>query len=108
MNWLYLFIAVTAEIFGTVAMKHSDGFQKITPTLGVAAGYGLATFFLSIVVKHIPVGIVYALWSAVGILGSLVIDHYFFSEKYSFFQLTGFVFIVMGAVMLNVSVNTRF
>ncbi|MDD4976274.1 MAG: SMR family transporter [Bacteriovorax sp.] len=107
MNWFYLLIAVIAEIFGTISLKHSNGFQKILPTLGVIVGYALATYLLSIVCKNIPIGIVYALWSAVGIIGLLLIDHYVFLEKYNYFQLSGLMLIVTGSLILNFSLNPK-
>lgn len=103
MNWFYLITAVIAEILGTILLKNSDGFHKIIPTIGVVIAYGLATYFLSIVAKNMPIGAVYALWSAFGITGSLLIDHYVFMEKYNTFQLSGFFLIVAGSVIVNYS-----
>ncbi len=106
MNWLYLFFAVAAEIFGTFAMKHSNGFQKLIPSVGVVVGYAIATFLLSHVVKNLPLGTVYALWSAVGIIGSLCLDHYYFFEKFNLAQVIGLAFILCGSVILNFTLKT--
>lgn len=87
-------------------MKHSNGFHKLIPSLGVLLGYGVATYLLSVVVKTLPLGAVYALWSAVGIIGSLFLDHYFFLEKFSLAQFIGLSFILFGSVILNFTLHT--
>lgn len=103
MTWIYLIAAVLAEILGTFFLKYSNGFHKTIPSIGVVLTYGLATYLLSIVAKSMPIGAVYAMWSAFGITGSLLIDHYVFLEKYSTYQLSGFILIVAGSVIINIS-----
>jgi small multidrug resistance pump len=105
MNQLYLIIAVLAEILGTISLKQSNGLQKLFPTLGVIICYSFATYLLALVSKNLPMGIVYTLWSAFGIIGSLLIDHFVFLEKYNTFQLSGLVLIITGTFLLNLSFN---
>ena len=68
MGYLYLGIAVAAEVIATSALKASDGFSKPLPSLIVAVGYGIAFYFLSLVLKTVPVGVAYAIWSGAGIV----------------------------------------
>lgn len=61
MKWFFLFVAIIAEVGATSALKTSEGFTKLMPSLGVILGYGIAFFFLSLTLKDIPVGIAYAI-----------------------------------------------
>jgi small multidrug resistance pump len=67
MVWLYLSIAITAEVIATTALKFSEGFTKLTPSLLVAVGYAGAFYFLSRVLEQIPISIAYAIWSGAGV-----------------------------------------
>ena len=68
MGYLYLGIAVAAEVIATSALKASDGFTRLLPSLVVVVGYGIAFYFLSLVLKTVPVGVAYAIWSGLGIV----------------------------------------
>jgi len=68
MKWLCLFVAIISEVIGTSALKASQGFTRLIPSLLVIGGYSTAFYFLSLTLKAIPVGIAYAIWSGVGIL----------------------------------------
>ena len=68
MGYLYLGIAVADEVIATSALKASDGFTRPLPTVVVALGYGIAFYFLSLVLKTVPVGVAYAIWSGAGIV----------------------------------------
>lgn len=67
-SWIYLFVAIIAEVIATSALKASDGFSKLWPALVVIVGYGTSFFFLSLTLRHIPVGVAYAIWSGVGVV----------------------------------------
>ncbi len=66
--YLYLALAILAEVIATTFMKWSDGFTRLGPSLVTVTGYLIAFFFLSLTLKTIPTGIVYAIWSGVGIV----------------------------------------
>lgn len=68
MGYLYLGFAVAAEVIATSALKASDGFTRLLPSLVVVVGYGIAFYFLSLVLKTVPVGVAYAIWSGAGIV----------------------------------------
>ena len=68
MYWLILAVAIVAEVIATSALKLSDGFTRLWPSLLVVVGYGTAIYLLSLTLKVIPVGIVYAIWSGIGIV----------------------------------------
>lgn len=67
-HWLYLALAIIAEVVATTSLKASDGFQTSGPSLLVVVGCALAFFFMSQTIKVIPVGIIYAVWSGFGIV----------------------------------------
>ena len=67
-NWLFLFIAIIAEVIATSALKSSEGFTKPIASIVVVLGYMIAFYCLSLTLKTIPVGIAYAVWSGVGIV----------------------------------------
>ncbi|NCA10819.1 QacE family quaternary ammonium compound efflux SMR transporter [bacterium] len=101
MHWFYLAIAIVAEVVGTSFLKASAGFTKAVPTVMVAAGYGLAFFFLSLTVDKVPTGIAYAVWSGVGVTLITAIGWLFFGQKLDGPALLGMGLIVAGVVVLN-------
>ena len=68
MTYLYLFMAILAEVIATSALKSADGFTKLGPSIMVVVGYGAAFYLLSLVLRHMTVGVAYAIWSGVGIV----------------------------------------
>jgi multidrug transporter EmrE-like cation transporter len=101
-SWLFLGIAILSEVIATSALKASDGFSKTTPSMIVLVGYGLAFYFLSLTLKTIPVGVAYAVWSGVGIIGVSIIGLLVFKQKLDFPALLGIAFILIGVLIMNV------
>lgn len=106
MNWLYLLIAIVFEIIATTALKQSNGFTNHIYTAISLCGYGFAFFFLSIVLKTIPVGIAYAIWSGVGVAIITLIGLFFFNQKIDMAGVIGIGLIIAGVIMLNVFSKT--
>ena len=102
MHWIYLAIAIVAEVMGTSFLKASAGFTKPLPSLAVVAGYGLAFFFLSRTLDTIPVGVAYAVWSGVGVTLVAAIGWLFMGQKLDLAAIVGMGLIVAGVVVLNV------
>lgn len=101
MAWLMLGIAIIAEVIGTVALKHTDGFTKPIPSLIVILGYGLAFFLLSRVVQTIPLAVAYAVWSGAGIALIGVIGWIFVGQRLDLAALIGIGLIICGVVVIN-------
>lgn len=101
-HWLYLTIAIVAEVVGTSFLRASEGFTKLVPSVLVVIGYGLAFFFLSLTLKDIPVGIAYAIWSGAGVTLIAAIGWIFFGQKLDAPAILGMGLIVAGVIVLNV------
>jgi small multidrug resistance pump len=101
MNWVYLFVAIAAEVVGTTALKPSAGFTKLGPSVVVVFGYLLAFYFLSRTLDTIPVGIAYAVWSGVGIVLISLIGWLAFKQTLDAAALAGIGLIIAGVVVIN-------
>jgi small multidrug resistance pump len=96
-----LLIAILAEIIGTSALRLSEGFTRLVPSIVVVAGY-VATFYLmSLVLKSIPIGTVYATWSGLGTLGIVLVGVIVWHEPMDWPKIIGIAFIIVGVVLLN-------
>ncbi|HVK98194.1 MAG TPA: SMR family transporter [Dongiaceae bacterium] len=101
-HWLFLAVAILSEVIATSALKGSDGFSRLWPSLLVVAGYGIAFYFLSLTLKVIPVGVAYAVWSGVGIVLITLVAWMFMGQKLDPPALAGMALIVAGVVVMNV------
>lgn len=99
---LYLLIAILAEVIGTTALKLSEGFTRIVPSMVVVFGYLVSFFFLSLTLKNIPIGIAYAIWSGVGIILISVIGYFLFKQVIDLPAIFGVLLIITGVVVINV------
>src|SRR5687768_11610375 len=101
--YLYLAVAIVAEVAGTSALKASKGFSRPLPSLVVMAGYGVAFYCLSMCLKSgLSVGVTYAIWSGVGIVLIATVGALVYREKVDLAAALGFALIVAGVVVLNV------
>jgi len=76
MKWIYLTLAICFELLGTSSLKSTVGFTKIGPSVLTLFGYAVAFYFLSLSLREIPIGIAYAIWSAVGIVLVAIIGYF--------------------------------
>jgi small multidrug resistance pump len=102
MAWLHLCIAIVAEVIATSALKASEGFTRMGPSITVVVGYAVAFYFLSVTLKEIPVGIAYAVWSGVGIVLVSIIGWVVYRQALDAPAVLGMALIVAGVVVLNV------
>ena len=98
---LYLLVAIIAEVLGTSALKASEGFTKLSPSLLVITSYAVAFYCMSISLKTMPVGIVYAVWAGMGIVLIALIGWLVFGQKLDTPAIIGLSFIIAGVVILN-------
>ena len=101
MSYLYLAIAIVAEVIGTSALKAAEGFTRPLPSLVVVVGYAAAFYFLSLALKVIPVGIAYAIWSGAGVALITLIGWVVFRQRLDAAALAGVALIVAGVVVIQ-------
>ncbi len=106
MAYLYLVIAIIAEVIATSALKSSEGFTRILPSFLVVTGYGISFYCLAMVLKVIPVGITYAIWSGVGIVLITLVGYLFFNQKIDLAATLGMSLIILGVVVIFVFSKT--
>jgi len=103
MGWLFLALAISCEVTGTLALKASDGLSRLWPSVIVVVGYALTVLCLGICLKMLPLGTSYAIWAGVGTaaaaIGSLVLFH----EKLSVLAIVGIVVIIVGVVLVTLA-----
>jgi len=104
--FLALILAVIAETIGTSALQASQQFTRLGPSALVILGYGTAFYFLSITMKTMPIGVVYALWSGLGIILIAVIGRVVFGQKLDLAALAGMGLILAGVLVINLFSKT--
>lgn len=105
-HYLYLLIAVAAETFGTANLQASQQFTKIVPSIFVAVGFGIAMYFLTLTLKYMPVGVVYALWSGLGIIFIAAIGHFFLKQAVDIWAILGMILIIAGIAVIQLLSTT--
>jgi small multidrug resistance pump len=98
---LLLLLAILSEVVGTVALKASEGFDRLGPTALVVIGYGLTFFFLGLALKQIPLGVAYAIWSGLGTAGAVLAGMVLWRESLNPAGMLGIALIVVGVLILN-------
>jgi small multidrug resistance pump len=106
MNYLYLTIAVVLEVIATSALAASHGFTRPVPSLVTAVGYGVAFYLMSLLLKTIRVGIVYAIWSGLGIVLIAAVSAVWFRQPLDLAAVVGLGLILAGIVVVNVFSKT--
>ena len=101
--WVLLLLAIAAEVIGTSCLKLSDGFSRLWPSLVVLLAYSTSMLLLSQVVKTIPLGITYAMWSGIGIVAIVFVGVLAYRQTPTAMQLFGMALIAAGVVTVNVS-----
>lgn len=100
-NFLFLLIAIVSEVIATSALKASNEFTKIIPSIITVVMYAVAFYFLSLTLRTIPVGIAYAIWSGIGIVLVTVVAIVAYGQKPDLPAVIGMAFIIVGVVIIN-------
>jgi len=106
MAYLYFAIAIIAEVIATSALKASDEFTKLVPSIVVVVGYCVAFYFLSLVLRSIPTGISYAFWSGLGIVLISLVGIFAYKEIPDTPALIGMGLIIAGVIVINLFSKT--
>ncbi|MFM7529468.1 MAG: DMT family transporter [Nodosilinea sp.] len=106
MDWVYLAIAILAEVAATSALKATQGFTRPQALLLVVAGYSLAFFCLSLTLRTIPLSVAYALWSGVGLVLLALVGRFVYDQRLDRPAMLGLSLILAGIVILNLFSNS--
>ncbi len=105
-TYLFLFGAIFCEVAGTMLLPSSQNFSKFIPTIGLAIFYLTAFYLLTFVVNKLPIAIVYATWSGLGIFTIAILGYIFFKQTLAWQSILGLFLIVIGVILVNTfSVN---
>lgn len=100
-HWFYLALAIVSEVIATSSLKLSDGFSRFWPSVIVVVGYAISFYCLSLILKVLPVGIVYAIWSGAGIALIAVIGWLFLGQALDWPAILGLALIIAGVAVIN-------
>jgi small multidrug resistance pump len=101
-QWFFLSVAIISEVVATSALKASNGFTQLWPSLLVIGGYATAFFFLSLTLRTMPVGMAYAIWSGIGIVLVTLIAWLVLGQSLDIPAIIGLTLIIMGVIILQV------
>lgn len=100
-GYVALSLAIVFEVFGTTMLKLSDGFTNLIPSMGVALGFGMAFYSLSLCLRTVSLSLAYAIWSGVGTAITALLGVLIWNDEFSMMTFFGLVLIIGGVVLLN-------
>jgi small multidrug resistance pump len=106
-HYVFLFLAIIAETIGTAALQTSNQFTKLVPSIVVVVAYAVSFYLLAYALKFMPVGIVYALWSGLGIVAIAAIGYFWFGQALDGAAVFGITLILIGILVIQVFSNTN-
>ena len=106
MTYLYLALAIVAEVAATSALKASEEFTRLVPSIIVIVGYFVAFYLLTLVLRVIPIGITYAIWSGLGIVLVTIVGFFLYKETPDIPAMIGMCLIISGVIVINVFSKT--
>jgi len=101
MTYAYLAGAILLEVIATTALKASDGFTRLVPSIITAIGYAMSFYLLALTLKTLPTGIVYAIWSGCGIVLISLASWLVYGQKLDVAAVSGMALIVAGVMVIN-------
>ena len=104
--YIYLAVAIVAEVVATSALKASEEFTRWIPSMIVVIGYGAAFYYMTLVLRSIPIGITYAVWAGLGIVLVTVIGAVLYKQIPDMPAMIGIGLIVAGVIVINVFSKT--
>jgi small multidrug resistance pump len=100
-KWTFLAMAIFSEIVATSSLKSTEGFTNLIPSVIVLVGYSAAFYFLSLTLNEMPVGIAYAIWSGVGIVGIAIVGMIFHEQNLDAGAMIGMGLIILGIIVMR-------
>ncbi|MCV2402151.1 SMR family transporter [Marinomonas sp. C2222] len=106
MAYALLLLAILSEVIATTALKASDSFTKLGPSVLSVVGYVISFYLLSVVMRTIPTGVAYAIWAGLGIVLVSIFGYLFANEKLDLAACIGMSLIIAGVVVMNIFSKT--
>tara|TARA_B100000989_G_C19337488_1_gene383535 strand:- start:358 stop:696 length:339 start_codon:yes stop_codon:yes gene_type:complete len=103
--YLCLLAAIIFEVCGTLLLPTSQNFTNVKATIPLVLFYSVSFYFLSVAVNFIPLAIMYATWSGLGIFTLALVSYYAFNQSLNFLSLIGLALIVIGVVLVNMNIT---
>ena len=100
-TYLMLFAAIAFEVIGTMLLPVSQNFTKVIPTSILLMSYGISFYFLAVVSQKLPLSVVYASWSGIGIFSIAILSYIFYKQSLNWQTLSGLFLIVIGVTLVN-------
>lgn len=100
-TYLLLLAAIVAEVIATTALSRSESFTRLWPSIGAVVGYAVAFWLLSYPLRVMPTGIVYAIWSGMGIVLISAVAWIWYRQTLDFAAILGLAFILAGVLIVN-------
>ena len=100
-TYIFLVGAIFCEVAGTMLLPISQNFTKIIPTVALSIFYLTAFYLLTFVTNKLPIAIVYATWSGLGIFTIAILGYIFFKQTLSWQAIIGLFLIVAGVILVN-------
>ena len=104
-TYIFLIAAIFCEVAGTMLLPVSQNFTKLIPTVALSAFYLTAFYLLTFVVNKLPIAIVYATWSGLGIFTLALVSYFAFNQSLNFWSVIGLALIVIGVVLVNMNIT---
>ncbi len=101
MTYIWLIVAIIAEVIATTSLKLSEGFSRLWPSVVTIVFYGVAFYCLSVTMRTIPTGIIYAIWSGAGIVLIGAVGWIFLGQKLDWPAIAGMALIIIGVLVIN-------
>lgn len=106
MHYLFLVVAIACETIGTTALQASQQFTRLWPSVLVVVAYGAAFYFMALTLRVMPVGVVYAIWSGLGVVMIAGIGYVVFGQKLDLPAVLGLGMIIAGILVIHLFSNT--
>ncbi|MEN3167932.1 multidrug efflux SMR transporter [Gluconobacter sp. OJB] len=103
MNWIVLIVAGAFEVIWAFAMKQSDGFSKLWPSIVTFVGMLISFGLLSLAMKSLPLGTAYAVWTGIGAIGAFLVGIFILGEAFTLTRALAAIFIVCGLILMKIS-----
>ena len=100
-SYVGLAIAITSDVVATTAIKYRESFTKLVPSIITMIGHGMVLYFLTLMMKTIPTGVPYAIWSGLGIVLITIAAYFVHGQKIDAMGMLGMALIVVGVAVLN-------